>query len=169
MDFKQNPDGSASIYSDQEGKEVFRVGGPGTLVGVTGPNQAPANFRGKFAVKCTLNTTGQGTASALVTWQNTTGNNLLVGHTYLNFTTAQTPTINLNVGVGGSALSIDTLLINALSANSTTGIFDNITDKGSGGKSRAQLPANSWFIVCTDAVGSCTSLRGDVYFDVTVA
>lgn len=42
MDLKQNPDGGMAFYSDQEGKELGKVGGPKTPVG--GLN-ATANFR----------------------------------------------------------------------------------------------------------------------------
>lgn len=42
MDLKQNPDGSMSFYSDQEGKELGKTGGPKTPVGGL---SATANFR----------------------------------------------------------------------------------------------------------------------------
>ena len=86
----------------------------------------------------------------------------------MRITTAQTGTCLLTVGVGGSALSFDNLMIDSLSCNAT-GLFDNITDKGTGGKSRQIVPANSWVNCIVAASGSATSLVGTLYFDVTVA
>lgn len=170
MDFKQNPDGSAGIWSDQEGKMLWKVGGPTGIAGVSS-GQAPNNFRSTFTVKVPLNTTGSSTASALATWQNTSPDELLIGHTYVRITTAQTNTITLSVGVGSSALSLDTdkLLIDSFAAAATSGLFDNITEKGTLGKSRLPLPANSWVNCICAASGSATSLIGTLYFDVTVA
>jgi hypothetical protein len=167
MDFRQKPDGTAAIYSDQEGKDLFVVGGPASITGVT-TGQPPVQYRGVFTVKIPLSTTGQGTAAALATWQNTTPDRLIVGHTYIDITTAQTPTCFISVGVGGSALSIDTILIDSLSCNAT-GVFDNITEKGTAGKSRVAIPANSFVNVITSALGSATSVVGIVYLDMIKA
>lgn len=170
MDFKQNPDGTAGVYSDQEGKVLWQVGGPASIAGVSS-GQAQNQYRAPHTVRIVLNTSGSGTASALATWQNTTPNDLLIGHTQIRITTAQTPTCTLTVGVGSSALSLDSdkILIDSFAAAGTVGLFDNITDKGTLGKARVALPANSWVNVICNAAGSATSLVGVLYFDVIVA
>jgi hypothetical protein len=173
MDFKQKDNGAAALWSDQEGKELWRIGGPSSVTGITGGNQPGHQYRAPFTVKVPLNTSGSATASALLTWQNVGPTDLIIGHTRVDVTTGQTLTCTISVGVGASALSMDVLLIDSFAAAGVTpgsaGVFDNITDKGAAGKARAKLPVNSFVNVICASSGSVTSLTGNLYFDVTVA
>lgn len=161
MDFKQNPDGSAGVYSDLEGKTVWRVGGPKTPTTGSGNN-----FRAPYTIVIPFNTSGQGTA-ALGSWQNTEPDPLLVKHTMIFISSDQNTTCNISVGVNTTGVSFDNNLISGFSASGqAVGVYDNITDKGGSGKSRQLLPSNNFVVISTDSLGGIGSLRGSLYLDV---
>lgn len=155
---KQFADGSLGVYSDLEQKTLWRVGGPAS------PAQGTdATYRAPFTIKIPI-ATSPGTT--VVTWQNTSGDDLLIGHTQINCTTAQTTSLIFSVGTAGTAASIGTNLIDSFTATAgSVGPFDNITDKGSAGKARALLTNNSWVTVYTVS-SSVTSFVGALYLDV---
>ncbi len=163
---KQHADGSMSIFSDQEQKSLFRVGGSASPA-AGGSDQS---YRGVYTIKIPLNTSGQGTTAG-GSWQNTTGDDLIVGHTYVRVQTAQTATITISVGVGTDSTTLDKDLIDAFAAAgvAANGMFDNITDVGSAGKSRRYLANGSFINIGTSAGGSITSFRGTLYVDVIKA
>jgi hypothetical protein len=163
--FKQHADGSVSVYNDAEQKSVWRAGGP-TSPAAGGGDQT---YRAPYTIKIPLNTSGQGSA-ALASWQNTTGDDLIIKQTVIDITTAQTATLTISVGTSASAdtLPVD-LIDNFAAAGVAAGCIDNIIDKGSGGKSRIKLAANKYVNVGTTAGGSCTSFRGNLYLDVIKA
>lgn len=162
---KQHPDGSLSVFSDTEQKSLFRVGGPASPAAGGGDQ----TYRAPYTVKIPLNTSGSGTIAGAA-WQNTTGDDLLVGHTQILVTTAQTATLLMSVGTSTTGTTLDVNLIDACSVHAITGLVDNITDKGTAGKAR-QLLANSSYITVglSSGSGSITSFRGTLYLDVIKA
>jgi len=75
-------------------------------------------------------------------WQNPEASKIIVTRVLINITIAGGTGFSvLDVGVVSNATSTADTLIDGLDLN-TTGIFDNITDKGDGGKSRQVVDEN---------------------------
>ncbi len=162
---KQHADGSLSVFSDTEQKSLWRVGGP-TTPAVGGSDQ---NYRAPFTIKIPLNTSGGGSA-ALAAWQNTSGDDLLVGLTRVDMTTGQTASMAISVGTSTTNVTLDLNLIDSCSVSPTATLYDNITDKGTAGKSRQKLTNNSWITCSTgNSTASAVSFRGTLYLDVIKA
>lgn len=160
---KQHADGSLSIFSDLEQKSLWRVGGSASPTAGT-----DNNYRAPYTIKIPLNT-GVGGSAALAAWQNTSGDDLLIGHAYINCTTAQTASLIVSVGTATAAASIGTNLIDSFTATAgTVGPFDNITDKGTAGKARALL-SNNAFVTVSTISSTASSFVGALYLDVTKA
>jgi hypothetical protein len=153
MDIRQKPDGSVSWYSDLEGIDVSRAGGPKTPAAGT-----QAKYRGAcVAVIPLAQAAGNG---GVVAWQpDNNGIDYIISAVDLDITAAQSgQTISVGTAANGSTSSanlLDTLSIAA------TGTFDNTTDKGTNGKSRQHLTAGQ-FVTAT-ASGTPASLAGNLY------
>lgn len=162
---KQHADGSLSVYSDLEQKSLFRVGGPANPA----PGGSDQNYRAPFTIKIPLNTSGGG-SSALAAWQNLSGDDLLVSLTRIDMTTGQTTSMAVSVGVSTVSTTLDVNLIDSCSVAPTPAVYDNITDKGTSGKSHQKLPANNWITCSTgNSTASAASFRGNLYLDVIKA
>lgn len=159
---KQHADGSLSVFSDTEQKSIWRAGGSANPA-TGGGDQT---YRAPYTVKIPLNTTGTGTA-ALAAWQNTTGDNFLVGYTRVLNTTTTTGSFGVSVGVNTDAT---TSLCNNLIDNAqmkAAGVYDNIKDKGTNGFSSQLLINGNWVMVSTFGAGSSVnSFIGTLYLDV---
>jgi hypothetical protein len=153
MDFRQLPDGSLSFYSDLEGLDLGRVGGPKTPTAVT-----KANYRIPQVAKIPLGVaSGNG---GVVSWQpDNAAIDYIVGQVVIDITAAQAAqTVSVGTAANGSTSSAN--LIDTLST-AATGSFDNITDKSTNGKSRQHLTAGQ-FVTAT-ASGTPASLAGNLY------
>ncbi len=164
MDIKQKSEGTFALYSDQEGKDIWKVGGPKTAT------QANPQYRAPYSFKVPV-TTNAPTTGAAVSIQNTTGDDLLVGLIKVAVTTAQTLTINLSIGTGASSTTFCNNLIDAAMVHVTTtkSVFDNITDKGTSGLSTGLWSAGS-FITGTFTGGhTANTWVGNLYVTVEKA
>ncbi|TAK98948.1 MAG: hypothetical protein EPO08_17750 [Rhodospirillaceae bacterium] len=153
MDIRQRPDGSVTWYSDQEGLDLGRAGGPKTPTAAT---QAKYRLATVAVVPLGI-AAGNG---GVVSWQpDNNGIDYIISAVDLDITSAQSgQTVNIGTAANGSTSSanlLDTLSIAA------TGTFDNTTDKGTNGKSRQHLTAGQ-FITAT-ASGTPASLAGNLY------
>lgn len=156
---RQFADGSLGVFSDTEQKTLWRVGGSANPA-IGGGDQT---YRAPFTIKIPISSTP---GTTVIAFQNTTGDDMLIGHTQINCTTAQTTSLIFSVGTAGTAASIGTNLIDSFVATAgSVGPFDNITDKGTAGKSRALL-ANNAFVTVYTVSSSVTSFVGALYLDV---
>jgi len=104
-------------------------------------------------------------------WQNPEASKILVTRVLIYLTTAGgTGSSVLDVGPVANATSTADTLINGLDLN-TTGIFDNITDKGTNGKSRQIVDENggaSDYITGKILTQNAAALAGKYYIFYTV-
>jgi hypothetical protein len=156
MDLRQYPDGSLGVWSGTEGLDVMRLGGPKTPTVATG-----CAYRGQTVAKIPLGTAaGNG---GVVSWQPSNANiDYIVEQVIVDITAAQAgQTVSIGTAANGSTSSAN--LIDTLST-AATGTFDNVTDKGTNGKSRQRLTAGQ-FITAT-ASGTPASLAGNLYVTI---
>lgn len=86
---------------------------------------------------------------------------ILVTKVVIAVTTVSTGACTIDVGFAATSVTNDSL-IDGLDVNAATGVFDNITDKGTNGKSR-QLVASTKYITATKASGATAGLVGYAY------
>lgn len=151
---KQNPDGSVAIVSEQSGLEILRLGGPVTPTAVTGRTSRAENTD-----KVILGIATGALTQSLVQWQPPNpAEDVIVTRVCVNIaTTAQA---NMDVGTSISNSIASSNIISALSL-SAPGLADNITDKGTNGKSRQYLTAGSFVVASPSATP--TGLVGAMY------
>ena len=104
-------------------------------------------------------------------WENPEASKIIVTRVLINITTAGgTGSSVLDVGVVADATSTADTLIDGLDLN-TTGIFDNITDKGNDGKSRQVVDENGGtndYITGKILTQNAAALVGKYYIFYTV-
>ena len=105
---KQNADGSLSIYSDAEQKDVFRAGGPAVATAAA-PNFRPGSYL-KWQINGPTDTGG-----ALGSWQNNLGYDIMITGAFIDVTTQSAGACGANVGVGATGTSNTGALLNAVS------------------------------------------------------
>ena len=113
-----------------------------------------------------------GTTNAFAfVWQNPESSKITISRVLIRITTAGgTATSVIDVGVTSSAPGTSDNLIDGLDLN-TTGIFDNITDKGSNGKSRQVVDENGGtnsYITGKILVANAASLVGTYQIFYTI-
>jgi hypothetical protein len=90
-------------------------------------------------------------AAGVLSVKNGYGGALIVDRVILYITTvASEGGVTLDVGVAGTAISADTL-IDGLDINAATGVFDNVADGGTNGKSRQLLATDSYITATASA------------------
>ena len=103
------------------------------------------------------------TAGGVFAWQNDESASIIVTGLFLDVTTASTGACTLDCGT--TAVSATTKidnLIDGLDVNSATGVFDNITDKGTSGVSRQKLATGKW-VTGSVASGASAGIVGFAY------
>ena len=123
MDFKQNPDGSLSFYSDLEGKDLGKTGGPKTPIGgqsATGTYRLGTVAKIPFAT-VTSNTAKTAGVGNLVLDAN---NDVIVYNAQIYVTTTS-PVTSVGIGVA-TALGVSAASNNILGnfSPATLGIID---------------------------------------------
>lgn len=108
------------------------------------------------------------TGGGVLSWANPEATAILINRVVLDVTTKSTGACTLDVGTTtvSATTSSDTLL-NALDVGTATGTFDNITDKGTNGKSRQKLAAGKW-VTASKASGAAAGLVGFAYIHYTL-
>lgn len=107
---------------------------------------------------------GGGTNDFAFAWKNPERSDIIVARVLVDITTkGGTATAVLNVGTADDAATGSDNLINGLDANAT-GLFDNITDNGTNGKSRQRLAVGK-FITGQIATEDAGDLAGNVYIE----
>lgn len=159
MDIKQNPDGTAGFYSDQEGKLLTKAGGPKTPVGGA---SATANFRG--AITAAIPMLGQSSGStftaAIANIQLEPVDDIIITDAKIYISTT-TPAATIDLGTAASAGLAASNLINGLSTNAP-GIYDTQTNKGTSGKTSVYLAAGG-YISCGAQATTTGTLAGTIY------
>ena len=108
-------------------------------------------------------TAATGDAGAL-SWQNTTGSTIHIDRVVVVVTDAADNASTLDVGVASTAASAENL-IDDLDVNAAAGVFDNLKNGGTAGKSGAQC-ANDYYVTAT--ITDATGFAGYVLIYYTV-
>ena len=101
--------------------------------------------------------------TGVFSWANPEAGDILISRVELDVTTVTSvggATIDVGVTTVSSSTTSDNL-IDGKDINAATGVFDNITDVGTNGKSRQRIATGKW--VTGTASGTPTALVGFVY------
>lgn len=169
VNLKQNPDGSAGLINELDGKETLRVGGVPTANAVSSSATVDGTFawRGqKWAVMPLLATAGVG--AAIASFKNTEpgGADIYITHWLVDIQTASSASCTFSVGVGSIATSSSAILFAAMDLSSVT-ILAAGSD-GTAGKARAKLTSGQYANMIMVS-GSATGLVGRAVVGYIVA
>jgi hypothetical protein len=95
---------------------------------------------------------------------NPEGVDLIVTRLVLDVTTMATEACTLDAGVGQSATTNYDNLIDGLDVNAAAGVFDNITDIGTNGKSRQRWESDGYLTI-SEKTGAIAGLVGNAYIE----
>ena len=102
-------------------------------------------------------------------FQNPESTPIYITRIEIDVTTPATAAGTLSAGtttVNGTTSSNN--LIDTLDVHTATGLFDNVTDHGTNGKSRQKVPVGKW-VTGSMASGSLAGLQGNVYIHYHLA
>ena len=153
-DLVQYPDGSLALRNEVEGTDLGRWGGPKT------PSQTVPRYGGGKTVKIPLIATDG--AAGIFTWTNTEPVAVLVRRVLVDVTTASSAACSISIGQAATPV-LSSNLIDTLSV-AAAGSFDNITDKGTNGKSRQRV-APGQVVTGSTSSGASAGLVGNLYLD----
>lgn len=112
--------------------------------------------------KVTLTGVVATTGGAIGSWTNPEAGSILITRAVADITTKSTGAANANIGsTATSAATSSANLLDTLDVGTAAGTFDNITDKGTLGKSRQKL-ATGKFVTVTGSADS-SGLVGTLY------
>lgn len=147
--------------------EALATGTATIEVKLAGPGETG---EGTLKVAKVALTAGAANAFAFA-WQNPEASAIAVTRVLLDITTAGgTATAVLDIGTGATATTHSDNLIDGIDANAT-GLSDNITEKGSNGKSRQRMDANGGttdYLTGQILVEKADNLVGNVYIHYEV-
>jgi hypothetical protein len=153
----QFADGSAGIVNDSDGKVVARWGGAST------PSSGNTSYRVPQVAVTPLGVVDTG--GGIFSLQNSLGYDVLVTRLLLNITTAASTAVSQgSFGYTTTSTGSTSNLIDTLSLSAATGLFDNITDKSTNGKSR-QIWVNGNYLTGSKTSGSASGLAGYAYIE----
>lgn len=109
------------------------------------------------------------TGGGIFAWANPESASIIVNKVVVDVTTKTTSACAIDVGVTptSAATSVDNL-IDGLDINAAIGVFDNITDKGTNGKSRQKLASGKWVTASVSGGGASAGLVGFAYIEYFV-
>lgn len=108
------------------------------------------------------------TAGGVISWANPEASAIIIERVVLDVTTAATAAATIDIGVTAtSATTSADNLIDGLDVNTAAGVFDNITDKGTNGKSRQRVAVGKW-VTGSKATGATAGLVGYAYIHYVV-
>lgn len=103
------------------------------------------------------------TGGGIFAWANPEAGSIIISRVELDVTTKATGACTVDVGTTATnATTSSDNLLDGLDIGTAAGIFDNITDKGSNGKSRQKLASGKW-VTGSMASGAAAGTAGFVY------
>lgn len=157
VNIKQNPDGTMSLHSESLGKSVLKVGGQEQPIA----GGATVAWHASSYLKVTLGTNPM--TAGVLSVLNPEGEDIIVGRTFINVLTGTNTAFALSMGTGTYSTSFGNNLLDTVTATSNE-LIDNITDKGTNGKSR-QLWSNGTYITMT-ASSTPVTFSGTAYIEI---
>jgi hypothetical protein len=156
MDLKQNPDGTMAFYSDQEGKELGKVGGPKTPVGGTS-----ATFNARIPTVYHIPLTGVSTSPFTAGIANVVlePNDDVVVEKVEVFISATAPSCSIDVGFASSTgKAPSTLFITGLV---TTALITTTAQNGTSALGTKMTAGSA--IAVNPQTNTCATFAGDLY------
>jgi hypothetical protein len=153
-DLVQNADGSVSVRNETEGTDLARWGGPKT------PSQTTPRYGGGKTVKIPL--AANDAAAGIFAWTNNEPVAVIVTKVVVDVTTQSSAACAISIGQAASPV-LSSNLVDTLSV-AAVGTFDNVTDKGTNGKTRQRV-APAQLVTGSTASGASAGLVGNVYID----
>ena len=153
---------SVKNYREQGG-EKWVVGGEIDVTGKAsiGSTEIAAADRVVKVAKVALGVAD--TAGGVLAWQNPEGVDILVSRILLNVTTAATGACTIDVGMtAANATTTSDTLIDGADVGTAAGVFDNIDNAGTNGKSNQKVATGKW-ITASKASGAAAGLAGFAY------
>jgi hypothetical protein len=100
----------------------------------------------------------------VIAWVNPEATAILITRILLDLTTPNTTgACTLDIGTTATdATTTSDNLIDGVDVNTAAGLFDNISDAGSNGKSRQKLAVGKW-VTIDEKTGNTTGLVGTLY------
>ncbi len=156
MDLKQNPDGSLAFYSDQEGKELGKTGGPKSP---SGGLSATANFRISTVYHIPLTGVSSSPFTAAVANVVLDPNDDLIIEKAEVWISSTSPASTIDVGF---VSTVRTAASTTLVANVPTATLSTSTLTGGTTAVGTKLPAG-YYIAVTPQQNTCGTFAGDLY------
>ena len=105
-------------------------------------------------------------AAGVFSWQNPESAAIVVQRLIIDLTTAATAACTINVGTDGDGTGTSDNLLDGLDVNTATGVFDDMTNKGTNGKEVQRVAAKGGatdYITASKASGAAAGLVGNAY------
>lgn len=108
------------------------------------------------------------TGGGVLSWANPEATAILVERIILDVTTVATAACTLDVGsTATSATTLSDTLIDGLDVNAAIGVFDNLGNAGTNGKTRQKVAVGKW-VTASKASGAAAGLAGFAYIHYVV-
>lgn len=149
------------VFQNDKGNEVLRLNADGEEVLLNGV------LKVRKIAKVALGAAD--TAGGVLSWANPEADSIIITRLLINVTTKATAACTLDFGTtatNGTTTSAN--LIDGIDVNTATGLFDNITDKGTDGKSKQLLAPGKW-VTGSKSTGAAAGLVGYAYIEYIVA
>ena len=150
----QNEDGSVSLRSDADAIDHVRVGGPAA------PSVSRPRWSNEKTVKVPIS--AGASAGGVLAWQKPEAGAVIITRLVVDVTTKSTGAGTASFGTAANGSTSGANLIDTLDVGTAAGTFDNVTDKGTNGKTRQRLAAGA-FVTGSQASGAVAGLVGFAY------
>lgn len=101
-------------------------------------------------------------AAGALSLVNPEGVDLIITRLVLDITTPTTGACTLDAGVGSGATTSYDTLIDGLDANAAAGVFDNVENQGTNGKSAVRWESDGYLTI-SEKTGAIAGLVGNAY------
>jgi hypothetical protein len=150
-------DGTYAVQNTADNVNDSHLGGPAS------PSVANPRFMMKRVMKVPLGVVDTG--GGVLSWVNPHSFAIIIHRVTLDVTTKSTGASTIDVGTTAvSATTSSDNLIDGQDTGTAIGTFDNITEKGTNGKSRQKLAVGAW-VTASKATGACAGLVGNAYIE----
>ncbi len=148
-------------YTD-DGGATWVVGSSGTL-DIKGTLKTGGVALDRLVKVARVALTAADTAGGLFAWANPEASDILIERVLLDVTTKATGACTADIGTTATnATTSSDTLIDGVDVGTAAGLFDNITEKGTNGKSRQRLAPGKW-VTGSVATGASAGIVGFVY------
>lgn len=141
----------------------------GLQIGYNGDSTAPertptgSTFVGVNTIKKTISGS-TATSGQILAVANNEGQSIIITRATLDVTTGASAACVLDIGTAASATTSSDNLIDGISVNTASALYDNINQAGSNGKA-SQKQTTSQYVTVTVASGNATGLVANLYVD----